>query len=53
MHRHTFALALVALAIIMLAGCKQPIGLPINDVQAAAWQTFYCYPANLLKMVIQ
>ena len=35
-------LALIALAVIMLVGCKQPVGLPNNDVHAAS-TTVYCY----------
>ncbi len=40
-------LALIALAIVMLVGCKEPIGIPNNDVHTAAWQTLYCEPTLL------
>jgi len=36
-------LALIALAIVMLVGCKQPVGLSRNDVHAATTQTTTCY----------
>ncbi|GEM_PF-2470960 len=47
MSRQMFLLALTALAIIMLAGCKEPVGVPSQNVHAAAWQTFYCEPTLL------
>jgi hypothetical protein len=37
------ALALVALAMIMLVGCKEPIGQPNYDVRVATTQTESCY----------
>ena len=40
MSRQIFLLALTALAIIMLVGCQQPVGMPNHDVQAAT--TVYC-----------
>lgn len=36
------ALALIALATVILVGCKQPIGLSNNDVHVATTQTTYC-----------
>jgi len=41
------ALALVALAIVMLVGCKQPIGVP-GDVHTATTQTLYITTAGLM-----
>ena len=43
MSRPKLALALIALATIVLVGCKQPAGLPDNVVHAATTQTVYCY----------
>jgi hypothetical protein len=40
-------LALIALAIIMLVGCKQPVGVP-SDVHAATDQTVYCRPVDIM-----
>jgi len=37
---------LLALAITMLAGCKEPIGLPSNDVHAATVAVESCYVAS-------
>jgi hypothetical protein len=39
---HKLPLALIALAIIMLVGCKRPVGLPNSDVHTATIQTVYC-----------
>jgi hypothetical protein len=39
-------LALIALAIVMLVGCKQPIGVP-SEVHAATTQTIYCRPQGI------
>ncbi len=36
-------LALGVLVAIMLVGCREPVGLPNNDVKAATTQTVYCY----------
>ena len=41
-------LALIALAVIMLVGCRQPIGMP-SEVHAATTQTTYCYLASILE----
>jgi hypothetical protein len=38
-------LALIALAIVMLVGCKEPIGIPGNDVRVATVQMESCYVA--------
>jgi hypothetical protein len=35
------------LAIVMLTGCKEPVGLPRNDVHAAATDTTYCWVDSL------
>ena len=39
-------LALIALAIVMLVGCKEPIGIPGNDVRVATVQMESCYVAG-------
>jgi len=39
-------LALVALAIIMLVGCQEPVGIPSNDVHVATVQMESCYVAG-------
>jgi len=44
---HRLPLALIALIITISVGCREPVGLPKNDVHAAAWQTFYCTPTLL------
>jgi len=46
MNKNTFVLALIALAAIMLVGCKEPAGLPSNKVHAAAVKVLYCTVGN-------
>ena len=46
MHTYKVLLAFCALAIVMLVGCKQPVGLPNYDVRAATIRTTYCYVAG-------
>ncbi|MBM3332455.1 hypothetical protein FJY68_11520 [candidate division WOR-3 bacterium] len=46
---HKSALALFALAVIMLVGCKQPVGLPNNDVHAATTHTVYATTNALIN----
>jgi hypothetical protein len=43
MSRYRLMLALCALAIVMLTGCKEPVGLPNNRVRAATIQKESCY----------
>lgn len=48
MLRSSPALALIALAIIMLAGCQEPIGVP-SEVHTATTQTVYVTTQAILK----
>jgi hypothetical protein len=50
MSRQVFLLALTALVIIMLVGCKEPVGVPNNDVHAATvvnCQVLYDYTGHV------
>jgi len=40
-------LALIALAIVVLVGCKEPIGVP-TEVHAATTHTVYCTTGGLM-----
>ena len=39
----------LVLAVIMLVGCKEPVGLPNDKAHTATSQTIYCYPWNRLQ----